>query len=49
MSSVGIRANTISPGFVKTSFYKNFKKKEKNYTDGRFQESRKKDGLNQLK
>lgn len=29
MSSVGIRANTISPGFVKTSFYKNFKKKKK--------------------
>ena len=29
MSSFGIRANTISPGFVKTSFYKNFKKKKK--------------------
>lgn len=29
MSSAGIRANTISPGFVKTSFYKNFKKKKK--------------------
>ena len=26
MSKYGIRANTISPGFTKTSYYKNFKK-----------------------
>ena len=29
MSKHGIRANTISPGFTKTSFYKNFKKNKK--------------------
>ena len=29
MSKFGIRANTISPGFVKTSFFKNFKNKRK--------------------
>ena len=30
MSGYGIRANTISPGFVKTSYYKKFKNKKKN-------------------
>ena len=29
MSKFGIRANVISPGFVKTSFYENFKRKRK--------------------
>ncbi len=29
MSNFGIRANTISPGFVKTSFFKKFKAKRK--------------------
>lgn len=29
MIKFGIRANTISPGFVKTSFYENFKRKRK--------------------
>ena len=29
MSNYGIRANTISPGFVKTSFFKKFKTKRK--------------------
>ena len=28
MSKFGIRANVVSPGFTKTSFYENFKKKE---------------------
>ncbi len=30
MSKKGIRANVISPGFTKSSFYKNFKKNKKN-------------------
>lgn len=30
MSDQGIRANTISPGFIKTSYYEKFKKKKKN-------------------
>jgi NAD(P)-dependent dehydrogenase (short-subunit alcohol dehydrogenase family) len=30
MSDYGIRANTISPGFIKTSFYEKFKKDKKN-------------------
>tara|TARA_X000000950_G_C13904354_1_gene656198 strand:- start:467 stop:1207 length:741 start_codon:yes stop_codon:yes gene_type:complete len=29
MSEIGIRANTISPGFIKTSYYENFKKNKK--------------------
>ena len=29
MSRYGIRANTISPGFTKTSYYENFKKNKK--------------------
>lgn len=29
MSDKGIRANTVSPGFVKTSFFEDFKKKRK--------------------
>ena len=29
MSNYGIRANTISPGFIKTSFFKKFKTKKK--------------------
>ena len=31
MAKHGIRANTISPGFTKTSFYQKFKKKKKLY------------------
>jgi len=30
MSKKGIRANVISPGFTKSSFYKDFKKNKKN-------------------
>ena len=30
MAKYGIRANCISPGFTKTSYYENFKKKRKN-------------------
>ena len=30
MSKYNIRANTISPGFIKTSYYENFKKNKKN-------------------
>jgi len=30
LSEYGIRVNSISPGFTKTSFYKNFKKNKKN-------------------
>ncbi len=37
MASKKIRANVINPGFVKTSYYKKFRKK-KNYTIGRYQE-----------
>ena len=31
MSKFGIRANTVSPGFTKTSYYKKFKKNKKLY------------------
>ncbi len=31
MSKFGIRANVVSPGFTKTSFYENFKKKKELY------------------
>ena len=31
MAKHGIRANSISPGFTKTSFYQKFKKKKKLY------------------
>ena len=36
MSKFGIRANSISPGFVKTSFLKSLKIKEKNCIIGPF-------------
>ena len=31
MASKNIRANLVSPGFTKTSYFKNFKKKKKLY------------------
>ena len=38
MSNYGIRANTISPGFIKTSFFKKFKTKKKTYINGPYLE-----------
>ena len=38
MSNYGIRANTISPGFIKTSFFQKFKTKRKTYINGPYLE-----------
>ena len=46
MSNYGIRANTISPGFIKTSFFKKFKTKKKTYINGPYLEYLRKDGVN---
>ena len=46
MSNFGIRANTISPGFVKTSFFKKFKTKRKELYKWTLSRILRKDGVN---
>ena len=46
MASLNIRANIISPGFIKTSYFDKFKKRE-NYIIGLYQEYLKINGVKQ--